>query len=151
MLTINRLREFLLEAKSSIEAVKYTQLIITDEEFVTFLKERKPSDNMMLFAVMPDHGLSGREDSTKYENYLQFMLLEKSATLNLKHDEKLDLFARVQAVVKKFIDLILELKANEDSDFCSIFEDFNEESVEIKLFWDGLQCRGYEIFFNMKS
>ena len=149
MLTVNRLREFLTEAKNSIDAINYTQVIITDSEFVQFLKERKGADNILLFAVLPDHGLSGKEDATQYANFMQFNLIEKSITKDLKHDEKLDLYNRVQLAVKALVDLILENKSNPDSDFCSLFENFNEDSLEIKVFWDGFESRGYEIYFSL--
>ena len=39
MLTINRLREFLSETKEAITEIKYVQTIVTNDEFVLFLKE----------------------------------------------------------------------------------------------------------------
>jgi predicted AlkP superfamily pyrophosphatase or phosphodiesterase len=149
MLQVNRLREFLTEVKNTIDAINYTQVIVTDSDFVKFLKERKSGDNIILFAVLPDHGLNGKEDATKYGNFLQFNLIEKSTTNNLKHDDILDLYNRVQLAVKAFIDLILENKSNGDSDFCNLFEHFNEDSVDIKVFWDGFESRGYEVYFSL--
>jgi hypothetical protein len=32
-----------------------------------------------------------------------------------------------------------------------MFNDLIEESIEIKMFWDGVQCRGYEILLNLNS
>jgi len=149
MLTINRLREFLIEAKTAIPEIKYTQAIITNEEFVKFLKERKTADNTMLFGVIPEHGLVGSEDKSKYANYLQFFLIDKSATKDLKHDAKLDLYNKVQLTTKQFVDYILEQKSDEDS--CGIFQYFNESSADIKVFWDGFECRGYEILFELET
>ena len=46
MLRVNRLREFVVEVKTAIPAIKYTQVIITNDEFVKFLEERKTSENI---------------------------------------------------------------------------------------------------------
>lgn len=153
MLRVNRLREFVVEVKTAIPEIKYVQVIITNEEFVKFLEERKTSENTMLFAVIPEHGVSGQEDRSKYENYLQFFFIDKSAEKDLKHDLKLDLYDKVQGIVSKFINLILEAKSG-DSDYfelCNMLDELNEESIEVKTFWDGVQCRGYEVLFDLKT
>ena len=153
MLRVNRLREFVVEVKTAIPLIKYTQVITTNDEFVKFLEERKTSENTMLFAVIPEHGIAGRADGTKTENYLQFFFIDKSAEKNLKHDEKLELYNKVQGIVQEFVKLILAAKSG-DSDYfeaCNMLDELNEESIEIKVFWDGLQCRGYEVLFDLKS
>ena len=153
MLTVNRLREFILEVKSLIPEIKYTQAIISNKEFVKFLEERKTADNIMFFAVIPDHTVKGKQDATKYQDYLQFFFLNKSVTKDLKHDQKLDIFAEVQLVVQTFIKLIIDAKSGEIEAFgsCGLFNELNEESIEVKLFFDDLQCRGYEIFFDLNT
>jgi len=77
MLQVNRVRELVAEVKAAIPQIKYAEVLTTDDDFKKFLEERKQSDNIMFFAVIPDHGLTGIEDRTKYENYIQFFLLEK--------------------------------------------------------------------------
>lgn len=149
MLTINRLREFLIEAKEVIPGINYSQAIITNKQFEKFLKERKSNDNTMLFGVIPEHGLIGQEDKSKYTSYLQFFLIDKSATKDLKHDAELDLYNNVQDIAKKFINYIIEQKADNDS--CGIFQYFNEQSTEVKTFWDGFECRGYQILFELQT
>lgn len=153
MLRVQQLREFVNQVKIAIPTIKYTQVIITNDEFVKFLEERKTLDNIMLFAVVPDHGVTGQEDKTEYENYLQFFLIEKQAEKNLKHDDKLDLYQRVQETVKSFVTLIIESKSGDSDcfDTCNMLTELIEESIEIKMFWDSVQCRGYEILFNLNS
>jgi hypothetical protein len=153
MLKVNRLREFVAEIKQAIHEIKFAQVIITNDEFVKFLEERRTPDNTMFFAVIPEHGIAGTEDKTKTENYLQFFFIDKSAEKNMKHDEKLDLYNKVQTTVQKFINLILEAKAGDSDCFqsCNMFDYLNEESIEIKVFWDGVQCRGYEVLFDLKT
>lgn len=153
MLRVNRLREFVVEVKTAIPTIKYTQVIITNDEFVKFLEERKTSDNIMFFSVIPEHGVMGQEDRTKYENYLQFFFIEKQSEKGIKHDEKLDLYNRVQETVKSFVDLILEAKSGDSDVFesCNMLDELNEESIEIKTFWDGVQCRGYEVLFDLNT
>ncbi len=151
MLQVNRVRELVAEVKDAIPQIKYAEVLTTDDDFKKFLEERKQSDNIMFFAVIPDHGLTGTEDRTKYENYIQFFLLEKQIEKNIKHSDKLDLYQRVQLAGKQFIDMIIEAKSGESEVFsaCNLFSDLNEESIDIKVFWDGVQCRGYEIFMNI--
>ena len=153
MLTVNRVRELVAEVKAAIPEIKYGETIIVDGDFKTILEERKESDNIIFVAVLPDHGVNGKEDAAKYENYIQFFLFEKSTEKNLKHSQKLDIYNRVQLAVKKFIDLILEAKSGESETFsaCNLFGELSEESIDIKVFWDGLQCRGYEMFFMLKT
>jgi hypothetical protein len=153
MLKVNSLREFVAEIKQLVPEVKYAQTIISNKEFVKFLEERKSSDNIMMFAVLPDHSVNGREDSTEYANFLQFFFLEKSATRDLKHDQKLDIFDRVQTTVQDFIDLIMNAKAGEVPELsgCGMLSKLNEESIDIKVFFDDVQCRGYEVFFDLNT
>ena len=153
MLRVNRLREFVVEVKAAIPSIKYTQVITTNDEFTKFLEEIKTSYNTMLFAVIPEHGISGQEDRAKTENYLQFFIIDKAAEKNMKHDEKLDLYNKVQETTQEFIKLIIDAKSG-DSDYfesCNMLDELNEESIEVKVFWDGLQCRGYEVMFDLKS
>ena len=151
MLQVNRVRELVAEVKAAIPQIKYAEVLTTDDDFKKFLEERKQSDNIMFFAVIPDHGLTGTEDRAKYENYIQFFLLEKQTEKNIKHSDKLDLYQRVQLAGKQFIDMIIEAKSGESEVFsaCNLFSDLNEESIDVKVFWDGVQCRGYEIFMNI--
>ena len=151
MLQVNRVRELVAEVKDAIPQIKYAEVLTTDDDFKKFLEERKQSDNIMFFAVIPDHGVKGAEDKTNYENYIQFFLLEKQTEKNIKHSEKLDLYQRVQTVVKSFMDMIIEAKSGETDIFsaCNLFNKLEEESIDVKVFWDGVQCRGYEIFMNI--
>ncbi|WP_445458438.1 hypothetical protein [Flavobacterium sp. HNIBRBA15423] len=154
MLKIQTLRTFVNDVKDTfISDINFSQVITSDKEFVKFLEERKTSENTLLFAVAPDHGLMGQEDRSMYLNYLQFFIIDKSTEKDLKHDAKLDLYDKLQGITKEFIDLILGIKSGEiESNYdCGLFQFFDEETVEIKLFWDGLQCRGYEIIFQMKT
>ena len=154
MLKIQTLRTFVNDVKETfIPAIRFAQVITSDNEFVEFLKERKHSENTLLFAVAPDHGLIGQEDKTMYQNYLQFFVIDKLIEKDIKHDAKLDLYNKLQEITKQLVDLILGIKSGdiESSYDCGLFDFFDEETLEIKLFWDGLQCRGYEISFQMKT
>jgi len=151
MLKVNSLREFIVEIKALIPEIKYTQAIISNKEFTKFLEERKSSDNIMMFAVLPDHKPIGKDDATEYINYLQFFFLNKSATRDLKHDQKLDIFDNVQNTVQTFVDLILAAKAGEVEELsnCGLLSKLDETSIDIKVFFDDVQCRGYEVFFEI--
>lgn len=151
MLTVNRLRELLIEVKAKIITIKYAQIIIDDSEFSKFLEERKPAENTMLFAVLPDHSVQGSQDKLMYNNYLRFFILNKAANKNMKHDDKLDLYNDVQLSVNAFIKLIVNEKSGEDGDFCGILTFLKEDSLSIDLVWDKQQCWGYDITFEIKT
>lgn len=154
MLKIQTLKSFVKAVENDfIPAIKFAEVITSDKEFQKFLEERKASDNTMLFAVVPDHGLVGKEDTSMFLNYMQFFIIDKSTERDLKHQDKLDLYSKLQVITQSFVNLILDIKSGEveiDLD-CGLFSFFEEETTEIKLFWDGLQCRGYEVEFQMKS
>lgn len=149
MLKITQVLDFLDKIKIAIPEIKYTQPIITNDEFVKFLKERESSDNTMLFAVIPDHNLFGREDETKFRNTLEFYLLDKSTEKDLDQEDKLALYAKIQIITEKFTKYILNEKS--ETGACGMFGQMLEETLDIKVFYDGLECRGYEIYFETNS
>jgi hypothetical protein len=150
MITVNRLREFLVEKKDQIEEINYTQLVIDDSQFASIVKEREPSDNCMMIAVLPMHEVIGKQDQEQIINLMLFFFVEKQADKDNNHDDFIDVFARTQAVAKKFIDLILEEKTNDDT-VCGIVSDIIEESIVIETVWSKAQTHGYMVSFEIKT
>jgi hypothetical protein len=150
MIPINRLREFLVEKKDQITEINYTQLVIDDSQFASIVKEREPSDNCMMIAVLPMHEVIGKQDQEQIINSMLFFFVEKQADKDNNHDDFIDVFARTQAVAKKFIDLILEEKSN-DNTICGILSDIIEDSIVIETVWSKAQTHGYMVAFDIKS
>lgn len=151
MVAINRLREFLVETKSEISEINYTQLVADDSELEKFMQERKTTDNTLLFGVLPEFQLRGSEDSVKWNNQLLFFIVEKTNDRNLTHDQYLDVFARTQEVVRKFVFKIIEDKQNNELMGCSFLRELDESSIEVSLVWRKAQCNGWLITFDLLS
>jgi hypothetical protein len=150
MIPINRLREFLVEKKDQITEINYTQLVIDDSQFASIVKERDTCDNCMMIAVLPMHEVIGKQDQEQIINSMLFFFVEKQADKDNNHDDFIDVFARTQAVAKKFIDLILEEKSN-DNTICGILSDIIEDSIVIETVWSKAQTHGYMVAFDIKS
>ena len=151
MLNLQRLKQFLVETKNTIDEINYIQLIIDDSELVKFLKEREPEDNIFLIAVVPMHTIDGSEDNYKWVNKMQFLILEKSSDRDFEdHDKYLDMFTGTQAVAKKFINQIIN-STGDNGDFCGLFNDIDFNSLQLDVVWRKSQCNGYEVIFDMKT
>lgn len=151
MVAINRLREFLAETKAEISEINYTQLVADDSELEKFMQERSVSDNTLLFGVLPEFQLRGSEDQVKWNNQLLFFIVEKTNDKNLTHDQYLDVFARTQAVVKKFVEGIIEKKLNQELMGCHFLREIDESSIDVSLVWRKAQCNGWLITFDLFS
>ena len=151
MLNLLRLKEFLTEAKNTIDGINFTTLVIDDSELTAFLKEREPEDNSFLIAVVPMHTVSGYEDNFKWVNKLQFMILEKSSDKNFEnHDDYIDMFARTQALGLQFVNLIFN-NTSDNGTMCGLFNEVDFASMQMDVVWRKAQCNGYEIIFDMQT
>lgn len=157
MLTIAKLRNLLVQVKTHITEINYTLVVTSNKEFTEHLKARKKAENTIVFAVAPDHALDGKADATKYGTFMQFLFFDKVAFSNLKHEQKLDVYEKIEGIVKEFIDRILVTKQGNNASEggfdieCGMFDHFDEESVKIELYWDGAECIGYEVMFYLNS
>lgn len=151
MVDINRLREFLAETKEAISEINYTQLVADDSELEKFMQERKASDNTLLFGVLPEFQLRGTENAAKWNNQLLFFLVEKCNDKNLTHDMYLDVFARTQNVVRKFVAKIISDKEDQVLLGCSLMRELDESSIDVSLVWRKAQCNGWMITFDLFS
>ena len=151
MLNLPRLNEFLIETKNTITEINFATLVIDDSELVKFLKERELEDNAFLIAVVPMHTLSGSEDTFKWVNKMQFMILEKSADKDFEnHADYIAMFSRTQAIAKKFVTAVIN-STGDNGEFCGLFNDIDYNSIQIDVVWRKAQCNGYEIIFDMKT
>ena len=143
MLSVNKLLEFIAEAKATIPSINRAEMVVDDSELTRFLESHRPSDNTFLIAVLPQFSTIGGEDGIKMNNMLQFFILDKSTTKNLKHDEYLNMFATTQQTAIDFLMMILEAK--QESDFCGIWAELRESGIEIQPVWRKADCNGWVI------
>lgn len=145
MITVNQLRQYLQQKLIDIPSLKSQQLIIDDSELSKFLKDSKESDSPMLFGVMPAYPISGNEDAAMWNNKLMFMILDKTTYRDNKHEEYLDIFHSTQAVMRDFVHLLLEEKANAEGLFCNSMERLQEDSINIYPIWKKQGTNGWAV------
>ena len=152
MLKVTRLREFLLEAKATVANINFTQIVVDDSELTKFLQERKTADNNFLIAILPQFGITGTQDSIKWDNQLMFMILRKGADKDFKnHDEYMNEFATTQTVVKNFVEYIIRQKMLGNGELCGLMSDLKESSIVVSPVWKKTGCNGWQIQIDLLS
>lgn len=157
MLPINRLREYQAEVCTLLlddqgkKMFNFTDMVIDDTELSKFLKERVPEDNTFLISVMPDYEMKGEEDNSKWENILQFFILDKTDYSEHDHDAFLDIFVQTQIKAKAFVDKLLEDKANHEGVFCGFLSWLKENSISVRPVWKKDGCNGWTVEINLDS
>jgi hypothetical protein len=157
MLPINRLREYQAEVCTVLldEAGKklfnFTDMIIDTTELSKVLKERVEEDNTFLISVMPDYDMNGEQDNSKWENMLQFFILDKTDYSEHDRDEFLNIFVKTQIKTRAFVDKLLEDKTNSEGIFCGFLSWLKEDSISVKPVWKMNECNGWTVTINLES
>jgi hypothetical protein len=157
MLPINRLLEYQAEVCASLlddqskKLFNFTDMVIDNTELSKFLKERVPEDNTFLISVMPDFEMKGEEDNSKWENILQFFILDKTDYSENDHDAFLNIFVQTQIKSKAFVDKLLEDKSNHKGVFCGFLSWLKEGSISVRPVWKKDGCNGWTVTINLDS
>jgi hypothetical protein len=157
MLPINRLLEYqaevceVLRDEENNKMFKFTDMIIDDSELAKILKERVSEDNTFLISVMPDFRIKGSEDNLKWENILQFFILDKTDYSDHNRDGFRNIFVQTQIKAKAFVDKLLDDKANHEGVFCGFLSWLREDSISVTPVWKMNECNGWTITINLDS
>lgn len=152
MLKINRLREFVSEAVSEIEALRVGKLVVTKDEISRFMKEHSEEENMLLIAIVPEHDVTGSEDAWQTENDLGFYILEKTDYSEHDHDSYIDVFSRTQAAAESFVSYILDKSEDSSSSICHLFSEFGDHiNIPISPIKGLSGCNGYFVGLNFNT
>lgn len=157
MLPINRIREYQAEVAAVLldengnKMFNYCDMIVDDSELSKVLKERVSEDNTFLIAVVPEFNMKGEEDASKWENVLQFFILDKTDYSENDRDEYLNIFAQTQAKAQAFVEKLLEDKTNLDGLFCGFLSWLDENSIRVYPVWKKDSCNGWSIEINLDS
>ncbi|MDR6844529.1 hypothetical protein [Flavobacterium granuli] len=157
MLALNRLREYQAEVCAQLldadgkKMFNYYNMIIDNSGLSKLLKERVEEENTFLIAVMPDFQMKGQEDSTKWENILQFFILDKTDYSEHDHDGFINIFVETQVKAKAFIDKLIEDKSNRNGVFCNFLSWLDEESIRVSPIWEMNQCNGWKVELNFDT
>lgn len=148
MISINRLREFLVETKTEINGINFSELIIDDSQFISFLKERKETDNAMLFAVIPQYPLEGQEDRYKWMNQLQFFIIIKRSA-RFSHDELICNMEQTRSIAQEFVEYVILNSVGDSNTFCGLSNELVNGSLLVMPIWNKGQCDGWAIEFDL--
>lgn len=157
MLPINRLLEYQAEVCASLldendnQMFNFTDMIIDDSELSKVLEERVEEHNTFLISVMPEFGIKGTEDNCKWENMLQFFILDKTNYSEHDRDSFRNIFVQTQTKTQAFITKLLEDKANVDGMFCGFLSWLKEDSIIVSPVWKKQGCNGWMIEINLES
>lgn len=150
MISITRLREFLVETKTAINGINFTELIIDDSQFISFLKERKEAENSMLFGVIPQYPLEGQEDMYKWLNQLQFFIIKKRSA-RFSHDELITNMEETRVLAQEFVEYIIENSVGDSKLFCGLSNELVSGSLLVMPIWNKGQCDGWAIEFDLRT
>lgn len=157
MLPINRLKEYqaelceVLRDENDKKLFNYYDMIIDDSELANVLKERVEEDNTFLISVMPDYMMKGQQDNEKWENVLQFFILDKTDYSENDRDAFLNIFVQTQIKAQEFVYKLLSDKANEDGVFCGFLSWLKEDSISVRPVWKMNGCNGWTVTINLES
>jgi hypothetical protein len=157
MLPLNRLLEYQAEIVATLKdennkkLFNFTDMIIDDSELAKLLKEREGGDNTFLISVMPDYKMNGVQDNEKWENILQFFILDKTDYSEHDRDGFLKIFVDTQIKAQAFVYKLLEDKANVDGVFCGFLSWLKEDSINVTPVWKMNECNGWTVTINLDS
>jgi hypothetical protein len=151
MLTVLRLKEYTAELQAAIPEINSAFLVVTRDEVSKFMKEHTDDKNILLLAILPEHDVTGKEDSSKVNNMMGFYLFEKTDYSEHDHDSYLSVFARTQAAAKKVVDQLLQDKANSTGALCGFLNYLDESSISITPIKGISGCNGYFVGLSFET
>lgn len=157
MLLISRILEYQAEVADQLrdengkKLFNYVDMIIDKQELANVLKERVPEESSYFISVMPDYGINGEEDNAKWENILQFFILDKTDYREHDRDSFRDIFISTQAKAKTFIEKLLIDKANVDGMFCGLLSWLKEDSINVRPVMYLNDCNGWSVEINLET
>lgn len=157
MLPINRLREYQAEVAAQLfdtegnKMFNYCDMVIDDSELSKILKELVPEKNTLLIAVMPEFNMKGEEDQAKWQNVLQFFILDKTDYSEHDRDSYINIFVQTQAKAQAFVEKLIDDKANHDGMFCNFLSWLDENSIIVYPVWKKDGCNGWSVEINLDT
>ena len=157
MLPINRLLEYQAETCetlrdfNNIKLFNYTDMVIDDSELSKILKEREEHHNTFLISVMPDYHLKGSQDNAKWENVLQFFVLDKTHYSEHDRDSFRDIFVQTQQKALAFVKQLISDKTNHKGSLCNFLTWLDEGSISVTPVWKKDGCNGWTITINFDT
>lgn len=147
MISINSLREYLIECKAEFPDIKKTQLLFDDSTIVEFMKDYTVGQDIFFLSIIPEFkSKSKNEDSVLFSNMLSFLFLEKLNYNDISYDEELFVYHRTLELAKKFVTKLLDESRNSS---CHEMNRIDWDSLEINPIKNLASCNGYGVEFSL--
>jgi hypothetical protein len=95
--------------------------------------------------------MNGVQDNEKWENILQFFILDKTDYSEHDRDGFLKIFVDTQIKAQAFVYKLLEDKANVEGVFCGFLSWLKEDSINVTPVWKMNECNGWTVTINLES
>lgn len=149
MLRINQLQEFVAECKAEIDEINSAKVIITIEDLSKIMNDHATDDNILMIGIVPEHDISGHEDSSVANNGCGFYFLEKTDYSDVTQDGYLSVFVRTQEVALKFITKVLADKA--EGNHCGLFQLLSDNTIQVSPVKALSSCNGYFVSLDFNT
>ncbi|OIQ22050.1 MAG: hypothetical protein BM557_01340 [Flavobacterium sp. MedPE-SWcel] len=147
MLLISELKNYTEEVVQAIASVKKGKVVVTVDDLFKFMKEHTAEDNILMIALVPEHGVNGSEDAVQWENMTGFYFMDKTDYSAHDYDSYLAIFERTQAAACEFVEKLLTDK----SEGCNLFRLLEQDSISISPVKNLESCNGYFVQLSMGS
>jgi len=150
MFTPNDMRQWLAICKNEIAEINFVQAIIDDSQMTNDISQRKYTDNLLLYGVLPDYGADTRtEDALMMRSGFDFLILKKAQRSNQTMDMLLDDMEETLQGTQKLLARVVEEMRNPQS--CELFYYLEENSIQIVPVWGKAGTNGYMMSLNLRS
>lgn len=150
MITIPQLENYSTMLKDAVPAIKRVELAVNKEDLAVLMKEHDSDDNILLLAVLPEHGMEGNQDNAQFMNICGWFVLEKT-DYGDSREEYLAIFDRTQAAAKAIIEKMIIDKAENSGLFCGFLSGLHESSLSASPIKMLSGCNGYYIQVNITT
>lgn len=143
MITIQVLKEAVMEIISTIPEINTVKLVSNDDRFIDKLEKHQKADDAMLVVVIPAYKgfWNDENDNGGFVSYFQFFILNK---IDYKTQEPEEEQEKLQPVMQDFLGKFFEYSKND----CKVFANLERNSVDIMAITNKGQCAGWEVQFN---
>lgn len=150
MITPKELKNYCNAAKTTITAIKTVKVAVDESQIVDNLRNLKPGDNQILFAILPEYDTSESKDvdSVVDKNYMAFLVLEKLNYKSITEDEELDVWEDTLATIVQLREKIITDSTGGCCD-CPDFSSLDPKSFRIQPVWKLAECNGYLMTVNI--
>ena len=142
------LKAFIEECKATIKEINYCQRVIDDSQMTNHINNRRSSENLLLYGVLPDYASDTRDDDAlMMRSGFDLLVLKKSTRSNLDLDGLIDDVEECLVPVQKINELMLQKMRSG----CGKFSFLDEGSLQISPVWKKAGTNGYMLSLSLRE